>query len=252
VSVQAAAARLGYRPAGRGAAALLDVFWVAWLAWIFDWINNLAPVRQSLAERNGTGVLRLERALRINPEHALNSSLAMHRTLSKLVVIYYENVHAGVTFALFAWLWWRRPDILPPLRAALIAANLAALAVFWTLPVAPPRMLAQPQFQDLVAVVHGLGAFWPAGASAVDSNQLSALPSLHLAWAVWSSAVVFTLSRSRLARAGALVYPLLTAYAVMATANHYALDALSGGALGGFAAVFALRLGRARATAILD
>lgn len=239
-----AAARLGYRPAGRGAWALIDFFWVAWLAWIYDWINNLAAVRQALAERNGASVLRVERSLRIDPEHALNAWLATHHALTKVVVFYYENAHAGVTFALFGWLWWRRPDILPPLRAALIAANVVALAVFWSFPVAPPRMLAQPQFQDLVAVVHGLGAFWPVGASAVDSNQLAALPSLHLAWAVWSSVVVFELTRSRLVRGAALLYPLLTAFAVMATANHYALDALSGAALGGVASLGALWLFR--------
>ncbi len=239
-----AAARLGYRPGGRGLRALVDLFWVAWLAWIFDWINNLAPVRQALAERNGAGVLALEHSLRIDPEHALNSWLAVHHTLMRLLVFYYENVHAGVTFALFAWLWWRRPDILAPLRAALIAANLAALAVFWSFPVAPPRMLPQPRFQDLVAVVHGQGAFWPTGASALDANQLSALPSLHLAWALWSTCVIFALTRSRAARTAALLYPLLTSLAVMSTANHYALDALSGGALGAVACAFALGLSR--------
>jgi hypothetical protein len=38
----------------------LDLLIVAWLIWLFDAINNLAPVRQQLAERNGARVLELE------------------------------------------------------------------------------------------------------------------------------------------------------------------------------------------------
>jgi hypothetical protein len=193
-------------------------------------------------------VLDLERSLHLAPELALNTWLAGQRRLTDVVVFYYENVHAAVTFALIAWLWWHRPALLPPLRAALIAVNLAAQAVFWTWPVAPPRMLPSPRFVDLVAVVGGGAPHWRPGSVAVYANQLSALPSLHIAWAVWSAIVVWRLSRRRSVRAAAAIYPVLTTVAVTATANHYLADAVTGALLAGLAVATADRLWASRPT----
>jgi hypothetical protein len=205
---------------------LIDLLIVAWLCWLFDAINNLAPVRQALAVRNGAGVLDLERALHIDPERALDASLARHHALSEIVVFWYENVHIVVTLLVFAWLWWRRSDALGALRATLVAVNLIALAVFWSFPVAPPRMVSSA-YVDLVARTHGLPV-WQIGATALHSNQLCSMPSLHIAWATWSALGVWALSERRWLRALACVYPFATTYAVMATGNHYLLDAVAG------------------------
>lgn len=210
---------------------LLDVLVLAWLIWLFDALNNLAPVRQGLAERNGQDVLDFERLLGLDPEHALDTWLARHHSLSEIVVFWYENVHILVTLAVFAWLWWRRVDLLGVMRTTLIGVNLIALAVFWSFPVAPPRMLPGG-FVDLVARVHHLQE-WQFGATALHSNQLCSLPSLHIAWAVWCSIAVWQMTSRRSLRALAVVYPFVTTFAVMATGNHYLADAVAGAALTG-------------------
>lgn len=227
----AAAAQLSQRLSGRRARVwlLIDVLVVAWLIWLFDALNNLALVRQGLAVRDGQSVLDLERSLHLAPEHALNVWLARHHTLGEIVVFWYENVHIVVTLLVFAWLWWRRADPRGVLRATLVLVNLIALAVFWSFPVAPPRMLSGG-YVDLVSSVHGLPA-WQLGATALHSNQLCSLPSLHIAWATWCSIVLWRLSSRRVLRAIAVVYPLVTTFAVMATANHYLADAVSGAAI---------------------
>ena len=208
---------------------LLDVILVAWLIWLFDAVNNLAPVRQGLAERDGEKVLDLERSLHLAPEHALDSWLAKHGTLSQIVVFWYENIHIAVTLAVLAWLWWRRPDLLGVMRATLVTVTLIALVVFWSFPVAPPRMLPGG-YIDLVSVVHHLSP-WQLGAIALHSNQLCSMPSLHVAWAVWCSIALWRISERRLLRALTVIYPFLTSFAVMATANHYLLDAVAGAAI---------------------
>jgi PAP2 superfamily len=208
---------------------LVDLLVVAWLIWLFDALNNLAPVRQGVAINDGNSVLKLERSLHLDPEHALNMWLARHHELSEIVVFWYENVHIVVTLLVFAWLWWRRADALGVLRATLVVVNLIALAVFWSFPVAPPRMLTGG-YVDLVSSVHGLPA-WRIGATALHSNQLCSLPSLHIAWATWCAIAVWKLSSRRLLRAVAVVYPFVTTFAVMATANHYLADAVAGAAI---------------------
>jgi hypothetical protein len=211
----------------------LDLLIVAWLIWLFDAINNLAPVRQQLAVEHGKGVLSFERSLHLDPEHALDAWLARHDALSQIVVFWYENVHIVVTLAVYALLWWRRADLLGVLRWTLVSVNLVALAVFWSFPVAPPRML-DAGFVDLVARVHGLPV-WQFGATALESNQLCSLPSLHIAWATWSSIGVWHLTERRSLRAIAVIYPFVTSFAVMATGNHFLTDAVLGAALSGTA-----------------
>ena len=222
----------------------LDLLIVAWLIWLFDAINNLAPVRQGLALRDGHRVLDLERSLGLDPEHALNSWLTSHHELTEVVVFWYENVHIVVTLAVFAWLWWRRADCLGVMRATIVLVNVIALAVFWSFPVAPPRMLSA-SYVDLVSQVHGLPV-WQLGATALHSNQLCSMPSLHIAWATWCALAVWQLSKRRVLRAIATVYPLVTTYAVMATANHYLADAVAGAVLtlGVYFALRAISAGR--------
>jgi predicted anti-sigma-YlaC factor YlaD len=129
------------------------------------------------------------------------------------------------------------------MRWTLVIVNLIALGVFWTFPVAPPRMLSGG-YVDLVARVDQLPV-WQFGATALQSNQLCALPSLHIAWATWCSIAVWHMTRRSWLRAIAVVYPLLTTFAVMATGNHFLADAVAGAAITG-AVFFALSRGPVR------
>ncbi len=207
----------------------LDLLLVAWLCWLFDAINNLAPVRQALALSNGRRVLDLERSLSLDPERALDTWLAHRHTLSVIVVLWYENVHIIVTLSVLAALWALRPDLLGVMRATLVLVNVVALAVFWSFPTAPPRMLSSG-YVDLVSSVQHLPV-WQIGATALHSNQLCSMPSLHIAWATWSAIGVWQMTGRRWLRALAAIYPLLTTFAVMATGNHYLADALAGAGL---------------------
>ena len=66
---------------------------------------------------------------------------------------------------------------------------------------------------------HGLGSF---------VNEYAAMPSLHVGWALWCGVQVYSHARHRIVRAVGVAYPVLTAVVVMATGNHYLLDAFAG------------------------
>jgi len=208
----------------------LDALFLLWVWMGFDAINNLAPVRQQAAEAHGRAVLAFERALHLAPEHTLNVWLAAHTFAREVVVLWYYNMHGIVTFGVFIWVWWRRPVLVPRLRWAMVIINLIALAAFWSWPVAPPRMLVSDGYHDLVSLTLGQPV-WQAGATALHSNQLSSLPSLHIAWAVWSSVALWMVCRRRWLRVLIVIYPFVTLIAVMATANHYLLDGVTGALL---------------------
>ena len=200
---------------------------IAFLGWIYDWLQNLAPLRRGLAFSHAHAILSFEERLGIAPERGWDHWLNHHYVLAYISSDYYDNAIFGITLGLAGWIWWRRPDIYRPLRNDLVLANLIGFTVFWLYPVAPPRML--PGFVDVVEHVGGLGSWHTALIDHAD--QLAAMPSMHLAWAAWCGLVVWRLAapRQRLA-AGALGlgYTLVTAFVVMATANHYLLDVLAG------------------------
>jgi hypothetical protein len=203
----------------------VEALTIAWLCWVYDAITNLAPLRLHAALAHGSDILSLERSLHIDPEHALDRWLAGHHTLGVLLSYYYDNAHFIVTLGLLGFLWWRRADLYAPLRNALVLANVLAFAVFWLFPVAPPRML--PGFVDVVAASHTVGS-WHTGSLAAAANQFAAMPSLHIAWAVWCTLVLWQISARRWVRALAVIYPCVTGFAVLATGNHYVLDIVGG------------------------
>jgi hypothetical protein len=84
-----------------------------------------------------------------------------------------------------------------------------------------------PGFVDVVASTHAIGS-WHTGALASAANQYAAMPSLHIAWAVWCTVVVWCISSRTWSRALAVLYPFLTAFAVLSTGNHFVLDVLGG------------------------
>lgn len=211
---------------------------IAWLLFLYDAVNNLAPLRLSVALGNARGILHVERVLHIDPELSLDRWLASHQTLADILANYYDNAHFVVTLGLLGYLWWKRAEIYRPLRNVLVFVNVIGFVVFWLFPVAPPRML--DGFTDVVASTHAFGS-WHTGALASQANQLAAMPSLHMAWAGWCTLALWRISERRWLRALALLYPCLTAFAVLATGNHFLLD-IFGGLLA--LAVSVLLLGR--------
>jgi hypothetical protein len=203
----------------------IEVGVIVWLCWVYDAITNLAPLRLHTALGHARSVLSLEQRLHMDPELSLDRWLAGHHTLGLILSDYYDNAHFIVTLGLLGYLWWRRTDLYRPLRNALVLVNVLAFVVFWLYPVAPPRMLGG--FTDIVASTHAFGG-WHTGALASAANQLAAMPSLHIAWAAWCTLALWRITERRWVRCLAVVYPCVTAFAVLATGNHYLLDVIGG------------------------
>jgi hypothetical protein len=212
-------------PARRRSRWWVEALALLWLLWVYEAITNFAPLRLHAAVAHAEGLLHAEQALHLDPEQALDSWLAGQHTLGVILSDYYDNAHFVVTLGLLGWLWWRRADIYRPLRNSLVIVNLLAFVVFWLYPVAPPRMLGG--FVDIVDSTHAFGSFH-GGSLASHADELAAMPSLHIAWAVWCSVALWRMSRRRWVRGLAILYPCTTAFTVLATGNHFIFDILGG------------------------
>jgi PAP2 superfamily len=204
-----------------------EVLVIVWLCWVYDAINNLAPLRRASAYAHATAALHLEQQLHIDPEATLDHWLAGHHTLALWVSNYYDNAHFAVTLALVGWLWWKYPVLYRPLRTSLVLTNVIALAVFWLYPMAPPRLFDPQRYLDVVASTHAFGS-WHAGTLATAANQLAAMPSLHISWAVWSALALSRIFAGRRWTPIVWLYPCVTTLAVLATGNHWVLDVVGG------------------------
>jgi len=107
-------------------------------------------------------------------------------------------------------------------------------------PVAPPRMLPESGFVD-VAVQYGQSVYGGAVGGMI-ADQLSAMPSVHVAWCVLVAVVVVRVSATRW-RWLAVLHAVATVVVVVVTANHFWADAIVAVAL--LAAACAVQWGAA-------
>ena len=170
-----------------------------------------------------------ERHLHLDPETALNHIVTGSHWLAVAAGSYYGIAHFVVTPLVLVWLRFRRQWAYVPLRNVLVASSLVALVVYWLLPMAPPR-LAVNGIVDTLKVNNILSAGSPTGPASL-ANQYAAMPSLHVAWAVWVAlALVVALPGVR-GRGIVWAYPVVTTLVVLGTGNHFLLDAVAGFAL---------------------
>jgi hypothetical protein len=178
---------------------------------------------------NANDVVTFERSVHLDPELWLNHALAPVNWLGALAGYYYLTLHFAVTVAALALLYVRRPHLYAQARTSLVMASYSALAVFWFLPVAPPR-LAENGIVDVVVQHNTFGAADAQRGGSSLENVYAAMPSLHVGWALWVAMVVHRSFAGRW-RELAWLYPLATSLVVLSTGNHYLVDAIAGAAV---------------------
>ena len=188
----------------------------------------------ALAQQRGWAILHWEQHWHLAVEHPLNVVLAHDVPLAVLAGYCYAALHYVVSPLVLIWMYRRhRPDY-GIARTALVLATVIGLVVFVTVPTAPPRLLPGAAFQDTLAHVHQWG--WWGGEGSVPrglgglSDQVAAMPSLHVGWALWCGVLLARYASRRWVRWLGVAYPVVISLDVMATANHYLLDVVAGGA----------------------
>jgi len=199
----------------------VQLFVVVGFAVGYDQVRALHGDVVATALAHGRSVLHVDRALHVSWAEPMNQWVVSHHGEAQLLSSYYFVMHLGMT-ALVLLLLWVRSDAYRRHRDVLVVASLVGLVVYWLYPVAPPRML--PGFDDTVRSVLP-AAFHLEAASA---NLYAALPSLHMAWALWCGVALWMLSARWWVRIVAVAHPVMTAVTVLATGNHYTLDLLTG------------------------
>ncbi|MFJ4694882.1 phosphatase PAP2 family protein [Streptomyces sp. NPDC088766] len=205
------------------------------------------------AEAHGREILDIERFLHIDIERWANHAVVEAGRLRDFFDFYYTSFHFVVPLSVLAVLYWRRPADYRWARSSLGFATLLALVGFWLYPLAPPRLMPG---LGIIDTVHGAQDFTRPDYGTLTSltNQYAAMPSLHFGWSLWCGMVIAIVAPRWWMKALGLLHPLFTVSAIVATGNHWVLDAVGGAVavLAGFGLAYVLqgpRAGTAEAAA---
>ncbi len=193
---------------------------------LYRWVRYLVRDQVLEAFENLEHIVAVERWFGLFVEPQLNRALVSSDSLVWLANRYYVHGHFPVMAAVLLWLYARHADVYRPFRSLLIGATALGMVMHAVYPLAPPRMVPGLGFVDTLAqfgpVVYSSGSV-----TADEANRLAAMPSLHAGWALLSAIAVISASRHPW-RWLVLAHPVLMTLTIMATANHWWLDAVFG------------------------
>lgn len=203
---------------GRAGAAIREVGIVLGLFGLWMLVGRLVGHHPAGGYARGADIWSVEKWLHIDNEATLQHPLLHHHALLVATNYYYAYAHWVSVDLVLAWLWLRHSSTYLLTRTALVLFTGCCLLLH-LVSTAPPRLLSQTGLVDTAALL-GQSVY---GDSPGISDHLSAMPSVHVGWAVLF-AVAAWMTRSTTAKALATAHAVLTSYVVVVTGNHFWLD----------------------------
>ena len=215
---------------------------VAVAALIYYLVRGAVSDRADEAFQRARDILALEQRLRLDWETAIHEAILGSNALIDFANGTYFWGHMPLLIALAIWLWRSHRDIWRTFRNALLISAAAGMVSYFLFPTAPPRLMPELGYIDTLAL--RAAPAYQAQEVGLFVNPYAALPSLHVGWALLAGLAVWQTSTHPLMRAFAITIPLSQSWAVVATANHWTLDAVAGLAVCALAWSLALLLNR--------
>lgn len=204
-----------------------EVLLIAISYWTYSLIRNAVPEQKAAALANADWIWSAEQTLGIAVERSVNHAINSVTWLIVGMNYYYATLHFVVTIGVLVWIYRFHPGRYAATRLVLFATTGVALVGYYCYPLAPPRLMNGQDFIDTVLVHHTWGSM-ASGNLKQMSNQYAAMPSMHIGWSLWCGLTIFAVASAPWARILGLLYPTATLVVIVATANHFWLDAVGG------------------------
>lgn len=192
----------------------------------YRFVRTLTEGNADAAFANSRDLLRFEEMTGLDIERGIQSVVLRSDVLidffNRIYVFCFWPLVSGTLVALFVF---KRP-LYRHYRNALFISGGIGLLVFGVFPVAPPRML-----DGFVDTVHEFTDATSIARPGNFTNQYAAMPSFHVGWLVLAGAAAMPVVRRKALRPLFFVPAGVMTITVMATANHYLVDAIAGAAV---------------------
>lgn len=183
--------------------------------------------RHRAAQRNAARIVRLERRWGLFWEPRMNAWAARSAWWRRVWNAVYFWAHAPLIAVGGLWLYRRERGTYLLARNAILGSALIGLTSYRLFPVAPPRLAEGHSFVDTMQQHSKLS--YQAQSLSPFVNPYAAVPSLHFGWSfLLSVALVLARPKRWWTWWAAVAQPLLMFVAIVATANHWVLDAVAG------------------------
>jgi hypothetical protein len=176
-----------------------------------------APVERA------SDLIGVERSLGMFFEPSVHAWYAARPRLMAMADLGYATVHLPVMLGVLTWVWIARPAAFQRARNTFVVTQLLLVVGYLLVPTAPPRMVPSLGYAHASTGLTGLDR--------LAMSPYAAMPSGHAAFAVLAAGIVVALSRSRLVRMLAALYPVAVLLEIVGTGNHIWLDAAAGAAV---------------------
>jgi hypothetical protein len=205
---------------------------------LYEVIRGAGTENVQAAMSHTADIVAVEQALGVYVERSVQQAFETIPYAPAFLGLLYVLLHFAGTAVALTWVHRSHPDRFPIVRTTFVAATALALVGYVFFPAAPPR-LAELGFSDTVTKSTGLdlssdllGALY---------NPFAAVPSLHFGYALIVGVALATIARHRVVRILGALYPGAMLLIIVATGNHFFVDA----ALGGLAVVIGWLVARA-------
>ena len=211
----------------------------------YDLSRTFVKGREMVAMAHGIYFMNLEKALGIYWEPWIQGRVSAIEPLMSVLVWAYSNLHLPLIIGSLVWVFTQHRGSWMRIRNWFLAMNFMALIMFYLLPTAPPRMIFTSGIVDSAYLLGVRSEIFDNG---LLGNPYAAMPSLHFGYALFIALILFTLAGRRWLRWGGFAYAVLVLVSIVATGNHFIVDAIAGGLVVLAAYVFAVNVQADRAS----
>jgi membrane-associated phospholipid phosphatase len=230
------APRLRWLPKG-GSDALVQLSLFVMADILYETVRGVAESNAAVAFSNARSIVELEQHTGLFFEQGLQAWAMGQRVLIDAANFMYVNSHFVMTTGALVWLYLRHNDRFYFVRNMFMVAMGLALVGYVLLPTAPPRFFPELGFVDTIA--YYVNVKHDSGLVALFFNPYAAVPSMHVAFALMISVPAMLVVRRRVAKVLWAIYPLVVAFVVIVTGNHWLMDAVAGAVVAGVSALVA-------------
>jgi len=206
----------------------------------YEIVRGIADGQRSVAFAHGQQLIDLERATGTFFEPSLQAFFLPVEWLMDFANQVYMNSQFAVVLGFFLWLYFFRNESFYFVRNMFAAAMGLALIGYTLYPTAPPRMFAEYGFVDTINDYSSVNH--DSALAKLLINPYAAVPSMHCAFALMVGVTGFQLVRRTVLKALWAAWPLLVAWVVVVTGNHYWIDIVLGWGVAIAAALIAREL----------
>ena len=199
------------------------------LYFVYSISRGSIDAKETTAFQNAWKIIDAERALGIFVELDIQALFLKSNFLIHLANILYTICYYPTILVYLLWAFWRHRQKYKFIRTVVVISAFLAFLCFALYPMAPPRFFDGGGPAEDLGFIDTLAVYWNVNESVDQAfyNPYAAMPSLHFAWTVLIGIAIVWMTRSRFGRTIAVLLPFGMLVGIIATANHFILDAVA-------------------------